>query len=342
MSYYDGTKILSMLDINRKQPELYMISTNRTGGKTTYFNRLMLNRFINKNKKFALLYRFNYEIEDAADTFFKDIKELFFPNDEMTSKTFSKNFVSLFFNGIECGYGIPLNAANLVKKKSHFFSDVDAILFDEFQSEDDVYLPDEITKFLSVHTSIARGRGKQHRYVPVYMISNPVSIINPYYNAFGITERLTDETRFLRGDGFVVEQGFVEAAAEAQKESGIYRALKDQQYSKFNVDGIYLNDNKSFIERPQGKSEYWLTIRCKNVDYGLHLYESLGIMYVDKNVDRTYPMKISVTTEDMKINYITLKANRMVLERLRYFFHHGAFRFKDLSCKQAILIALSN
>ena len=40
--YYDGTKLLSMLDINGKRPEIYMTTTNRTGGKTTYFGRLLV------------------------------------------------------------------------------------------------------------------------------------------------------------------------------------------------------------------------------------------------------------------------------------------------------------
>ena len=40
---------------------------------------------------------------------------------------------------------------------------------------------DEIRKFLSIHTSIARGKGEQVRHVPVYMLGNQVSIINPYY-----------------------------------------------------------------------------------------------------------------------------------------------------------------
>lgn len=34
--YYDATKLLSMLDINGKKPEIYMCTTNRTGGKTAY------------------------------------------------------------------------------------------------------------------------------------------------------------------------------------------------------------------------------------------------------------------------------------------------------------------
>jgi hypothetical protein len=95
------------------------------------------------------------------------------------------------------------------------------MLFDEFQSESNHYCVDEIKKLLSVHTSIARGNGEQIRYVPVFMLSNPVSIINPYYVELGISNRLHDDTKFLKGDGYVLENGFIETASKAQQESGM-------------------------------------------------------------------------------------------------------------------------
>ena len=54
------------------------------------------------------------------------------------------------------------------------------MIFDEFQSETNKYCADEIKKFLSIHTSVARGKGEQRRYVPVYMLSNQVSLILDY------------------------------------------------------------------------------------------------------------------------------------------------------------------
>jgi hypothetical protein len=93
------------------------------------------------------------------------------------------------------------------------------MIFDEFQSESNHYCSDEIKKFISIHTSVARGQGEQVRYVPVYMLSNPVSLINPYYVELGISNRLRDDTKFLRGHGFILEQGFIDSASVAQKES---------------------------------------------------------------------------------------------------------------------------
>lgn len=84
--YYDGTKLLSLKDINGETPEIYICTTNRTGGKTTYFGRLAINRYLNKGEKFGLLYRYNYELDSIADKFFKDIGQLFFSDYFMRSE----------------------------------------------------------------------------------------------------------------------------------------------------------------------------------------------------------------------------------------------------------------
>lgn len=342
MSYYDGTKLLSMKDINGKTPEIFMCTSNRTGGKTTYFGRLAVNKFLKYQKKFGLTYRFNYELDDICDKFYKDIGGLFFNGYEMTTKRRASGlFHELYLNDVSCGYAFALNGADQIKKYSHLFSDVDIMLFDEFQSETNHYCPDEVKKFISLHTSVARGQGKQVRYVPVYMMSNPVSIINPYYVAMGISNRLKDDTKFLRGDGFVLEQGFNESASVAQKESGFNRAFAGNEYVAYSSEAVYLNDSKAFIDRPVGNSRYICTLRYHGVDYGVKEYSELGIIYCDDKADRTFRTRITVTTEDHNINYVMLKRNDFFLSNLRVLFERGCFRFKDLRCKEAVLTALS-
>lgn len=341
-AYYDGTKLLSLTDINGNRPEIYMCTTNRTGGKTTYFGRLVVNRFLDKREKFGLLYRYNYELDDCAEKFFKDIGELFFNGYTMTSKKRAKGiYHELYLNGEPCGYAVSINSADQIKKNSHFFSDVKRLIFDEFQSESNTYCPNEIKKFVSVHTSMARGQGEQNRYLPVYMLSNPVSIINPYYVELGISSRLTDETRFLRGDGFVLEQGFVESAADAQKSSGFNKAFARNSYVAYSSESVYLNDNKAFVDRPQGVGRYMATLKYNGQTYGIREFAEAGVIYCDDRADETFPLKITVTTDDHELNYVMLKRNDLFLFNLRYYFERGCFRFKDLRCKEAVLKSLS-
>lgn len=340
--YYDGTKLLSMLDINGNKPEIYMCTTNRTGGKTTYFGRLCINRFLDKGEKFGLLYRYNYELDDIVEKFYKDLGSLFFPNYTMTSKRrASGTFQELFLNDKSCGYGLSLNNADQIKKYSHLFSDIQRMIFDEFQSETNHYCDNETKKFISIHTSIARGQGEQVRYVPVYMLSNPVSIINPYYVEMGISGRLKDDTKFLRGDGFVLEQGYIESASIEQKQSGFNRAFSKNSYTAYSSECVYLNDNKAFVEKPAGKSKYLCTLKYKGSDFALREYTESGLIYCDDKADSSFLTRISVTTDDHNINYVMLKRNDFFLSNLRYFFEHGCFRFKDMRCKEAVLSALS-
>lgn len=341
-NYYNGTKLLSLKDINGKKPEVYMCTSNRSAGKTTYFNRLVVNRFIKRGEKFALLYRFNYELDGCDEKFFKDIKELFFPDYDMLAvKKMKGIYQELYLNEEPCGYAISINSADQLKRNSHLFSDIDNIIFDEFQSEQNHYCDKEVEKFISIHNSIARGHGKQSRYVPVYMISNPVTILNPYYVAMDISTRLQKDTHFLRGDGFVLEQGYNETASKALKTSAFNRAFGSSDYIAYSAEGVYLQDDLSFVDTPSGRGKYVATIRYAGIDYGVREYPELGIVFCDKSVDYQYPLKITVDTADHKLNYVMVSSNFILIQKLRYYFEHGCMRFKDLQAKEAILKALS-
>ena len=346
-NFYDGTKLLSLMDINGERPEIYMCTTNRSGGKTTYFNRLLVNSWLKKKEKFCLIYRFNYELDDVSDKFFKDINSLFFREYNMKSERRANGIYHELFigkgeeDGVSCGYAISLNSADQIKKLSHYFSDTQRMLFDEFQSETNHYCNDEVTKFISIHTSIARGQGKQSRYLPVYMIANPVTILNPYYVEMDISTRLNGNTNFLKGDGFVLEQGYVDSASKAQATSAFNRAFARNKYNAYSAQGVYLNDNLSFIETPSGRNRYLCTLRYNGTDYAIREYTDAGILYCDDHADRTNPNKMSITTDDHNINYVMLKRNDLFVSNMRYYFDHGCFRFKDLKCKSAVLKMLS-
>jgi len=342
MSYYDGTKLLSMKDINGLKPELFLCTSNRTGGKTTYFNRMCVNGWKKKRKKFGVLVRYKYELDGFEQQFFKDIRGLFFPNDEMTSKLMKKGtYASLRLNDEECGYAIPVNCADSIKKVSHLLSDVGVLIMDEFQSETNNYCPNEVEKFMSIHTSLARGNGEQVRYLPVILISNPVTLLNPYYIALGVAPRIQSNMNFVRGDGFVLEQGYVESAAKAQMESAFNRAFAGNKYISYAAQGIYLNDNLTFIERPEGRSNYIATVKCGGKAFAIREFPEVGVMYCDDKADLTYPIKIAITTDDHSPGFRLRSGTDFFISTLRGYFDNGCFRFKNIECKDAVFRALS-
>lgn len=334
--FYDGTKLLSMKDLGGQTPEIFMSTSNRSAGKTTYFNRMVVNRFKNKGKKFILVYRFNYELVDCASKFFKEINKLFFKDDTMTEKRKANGiYVELFLNEQSCGYCVSINYADQLKKFSHLFADADCMLFDEFQSETNHYVPQEVSKFMSLHTSIARGGGEQVRYLPVYMISNAVSIINPYYMSMGIADRLQTNTNYLKGDGFVLEQGFYQNVAEKQVSSAFNRAFKNEQYLKFAAQNVYLNDNENLIEKMGGVSNYIVTLKNGSKFYGIRRFNDSGLFYVDNRADETYPDKIVSNAFEQDSGYMLLGRSNILIASLRKAFECGYVRFRNQECKTA-------
>lgn len=340
--YYNVDKLLNKLDINNKKPEVFIVTGNRSAGKTTDVTHKAIERYILKGKKVAWLYRYNYELDDVADKIFKDVKGLFYPNLEFSSRSKMKNiYHELYIGDKSIGYAISINSADQIKKNSHLFSDIDLIIFDEFQSESGHYCNKEIQKFVSIHTSIARGQGSQVRYVPIIMMSNTVSLINPYFVELDISNRLRANTKFLKGDGWVLEVTSNENAQIAQLNSAFNRAFSKNEYVRYSAMNTYLNDKTAFIESISGKSNYVITIKVGDKEYAVREYLEQGIIYVDTRVDKSFKFKICVTTDDHTINYVMLKRNDIMLSNLRYYFEKGCFRFKNLECKNATLKLLS-
>lgn len=336
--YYSGEKILSLKDINGKQPELYFICGDRSAGKTVFFNRYFIRRFLKNNEKFILLYRYKYELDNVANKFFAEIKNLFFPNLEMIDKKKAGGLYSeLYLNKKLCGYAIPINSADKLKTYSHLFADCTRLLFDEFQSENGKYCQDEVTKFISIHTSLSRGAGKQVKYLPCFLISNRVSLLNPYFAEIGISEKITKNTKFLRGDGYIVEMNRNESVRTLQKESAFNRAFANNKYIEYSSGDKELNDNDNFIEKMKGKNNYICTIAYNNERYSLTEYENAGIIYCGDTFDNTFPRVYSLTTDDHNINYVMLAKNSEFVRIMRDLYEKGCFRFKNLKCKNVVI-----
>ena len=143
--FYNGDELLSKTDKYWNKPEIYAALTNRSAGKTTFFNGYLVHKFIQKSQKFILLYRNKYEIERAANGFFNDINGLFYPDLFMYQETGIKNGFDILKIGLKrdekrehfetCGYCTSLAASELIKRYSHLLSDASVILMDELFPE---------------------------------------------------------------------------------------------------------------------------------------------------------------------------------------------------------------
>lgn len=332
--YYDCNKLLTMKDQGSNVPEIFMVSGNRTAGKTYSFKKRLVDRFMKYGEKFAILVRFGYEMDAIEETFFKDLQEIHYPKIQIRAEWVGRQlFKRLFIDDKECGYCVAINSADTIKKYSSVFVDVTKIFFDEFQSETGKYCPDEITKFISVHVSMARGGGSQTRYLPVYMASNAVTILNPYYSLFGISKRLTPNTKFLRGDGWVLEITYNENAANALANSAFGRAVAKHSYMQYATENKSLLDNANFVGKIKGHKSIFTVIVYNGKEFGVWSLDDGQFMYISTQTEPNWPMKITFKTEDHNISYLMQKRSDVYTKAMREMFNQGRLRFEDLECK---------
>lgn len=339
--FYNGCKLLSMLDLDGKKPEIFLCEGNRTAGKTFYFKRLLLRRFVKHGYKFMLLFRYSYELDDCEQAFFKDLEEVEFQGHEMTSDwAIDKICRNLYFDGKHCGYAMSMTNPDVIKKKSSMFVDVHSMFMDEFQSESNKYVPGEVGKFQSIHTSVARGGGKHSRYVPVYMASNGVTTMNPYFSAFGINKRLKPDTKFMRGNGWVLERTFNKEAATMLLDSAFARAFIDDVHMQYATGQEYLLDNDNFIGFIRGEKNLMCNIVYQGSELGVWKMKDKMIYLVSHQHDPKMGIKLAVNMKDHTDKTYFQKTGPYI-KGLADMFNAGRVFFEDLTCKQAFIDTVS-
>lgn len=286
--FYNFNEIWKRKDINGKKPLIYIVSTNRSGGKTTAFLKKAFDDNLNNNEECVIFYRKRTELA-GSEKIFEEMLEREYPSQSVVGKMMIDNLIYRIWREDDSGkyplgFAVAFKGTDDLKKYSPVFSKVTKCLLDEFQKEDGKYLKDECSLLLSSYTSIARGQGKQSRPVELYLLGNNISILNPYYFKLGITKRLKKDTKFMRGDGWVLEQGFNESASKALGENAVIRALSGERELSYLLSTEYLIDVDKFITTPSGKSRYICTIIYDDIKIGVREFEN-GEIHCNSKID---------------------------------------------------------
>lgn len=342
MNYYNPQQLLNKKDLDGAIPSIYIVTTNRSAGKTTSFLKKSLADYQNNKSQLVLLYRYNYELSACADIF-KDVMRLY-PEygEEMKAIPHARGlYYELFLDGETFGFAVSLSNPDALKKYSPIFADVQNMIFDEFQSETGKYLTKEVEKFQSVYLTIARGGGQQSRHVNVYMLGNMVTIMNPYFINLGIHKRLKDNTNFMRGNGWVAEFGFNESASNAIKNNTFFKAFSNEDYMNYSTEKVYLHDADIFIDKPKGRAKYLCTIMHDGTAYGVREYYDEGIIYISHKPDNSCKQVIAFKASDHNQQTIMLNHYSYLWKNIRDAFNNGYLRFDDMKAKSAIFDILS-
>lgn len=335
--YYSGYHVLLMNDLDNNIPEIYLISGNRTAGKTFFFKRLVTRFAIMTGGKFMFQVRKRTQLTSAGQSFIEDIQNCPDFTETFTLELSELTGVREIYYGGKCiGYITYLNYADDIKEASNMFNKVEIIFKDEFQlANPSGYCEDEIGKFRSIHKSVARSFGHSTRFVPCILVSNQISIINPYFLAFGITKRLGSKTRKLRGRGWVFTLIFNKEASSRAKESAFEKAFGGDAQSLSDNENIFMDDLSMIEKQDTSKMRTRIIFSENSVCYGL--WEGGEYIYISKKYDPSCRLKYAVDLKSVRDGFMIMSHGNPILLKLHQYFEKGLIKFEDIECKHAMI-----
>lgn len=289
-------------------------------GKSYGAKKFVINDFIKNGNQFVYVRRFKEELK-KIDKFYDDVGQEFAEHDMKVDG-------SLFFiDGEEAGTALALSTAKIEKSTPYPF--VKTIIFDEFILDNGFhkYLPDEVTNFLELYSTIARTRD-----VRVFFLSNALTITNPYFIYFDIS--LPYGKNFRAKDDILIEMVVDNEYTEKAKNTRFGKMISGTPYGNYAIENNFLRDSKDFIQKKTVNSKYFFTFTFKGEKYGVWTDYSIGVMYVSKDVDPSYRITFSFTLADHSPNTLLLKGSKSYfVETFIKAYKLGLVRFESVNIK---------
>lgn len=289
-------------------------------GKTYGAKQWALQRFLKTGEEFIYVRRYQTELKNIR-TFWDDMRDAF-PNHEL-EVTKQKE---LLCDGERAGRVIALSTAKV--QKSVPYPSVRTIIFDEFilDKGHHHYLPDEVTNFLELYSTIARLHD-----VRVIALSNALTITNPYFLYFTID--VPRDREFRVKDDILIQ--VVENSKYTQKarDTRFGRLIADTPYGNYAIENEFLRDKTDFIEKKTGESRYVYTLYYHEKSMGIWKDYTTGIYYFsdDYNPDG---MVYAASSKDHGDNRVLLEGKgRGLYPLLCRAYRWGRVRFENQNLK---------
>ena len=236
------------------------------------------------------------------------------------------------------GYFIALSMAQ--KVKSSAFPRVKSIIFDEVILEKGFtrYIPGEVTALLGFMDTVDR---KQDR-VTVYLLSNAVSIDNPYFLEWDIKPDETRNEQFVtRRNGFItIHFPDTEQFSKAVYQSKFGQFIQDTAYGEYSVGNKFSDNNTNLILQKDPKARYRFSLETKKGSFSVWKNPLSGVYYLQEKQPKDVDL-YTIVPEWMSEEKKLMPMNSKTLQSLRTAFRSANMFFDTPSTRNAF-IEISN
>lgn len=316
---------------------LFNFITGMRGGGKTYGALLygiedvyLKNKKRGKLSQFLYLRRMKTELEKLTTSrggrLFKAVEK------EYPDHVFKAESDVLYMDKEVIGYAQALSTGSLLK--SNPMPNVDLIIFDEFIIDNRGtyhYLPNEVTKFLDLYETVARGRD-----VKVVFLANAVTVTNPYFDYFNLNKPANGKIqRFGESKEILVENYVSPALSVMKKKTRFGSIISGTEYSDYAYDNEWLLDNYDFVEKKNQRCRYFMTLLYKDNVIGIWHDPKQWLYFVSNDVEKQCEIVYSVTLDDHTPNVMLFRAGKKMgwLKRLVEAYECGAVRYESMKLK---------
>lgn len=280
-TYYSLDRLLSY-------GAMFNIAVGARGlGKTYACKKRAIKRALDGGEEFVYLRRFQTELKHVS-TFFNDIRGEF-PEWELSVDGRKAKARPMGSDGewTTIGYFLALTAGATLKSVS--YPNVRTLIFDEFIIEEGTrhYLPAEVDTFLDLYSTIDRNNDR----VKVFMLSNAVRCVNPYF----IEWRIQTEKAFQRrGGGYLVcELIDNEAFAGEVSRTRFGKFIKETspEYASYAIDNLFSDDTEDLLGKKPPEARLIATLRTRTGE--VSLWHDDMMWYVQRKLPRDCNVRLA-------------------------------------------------
>ena len=229
--------------------------------------------------------------------------------------------------------------------KQRVFHNVYKIIYDEFIPEKGAKVIDnEITKFLIIAETAARGRSDARQTIGAIFISNMVSDDNIWAKAYNFKEKIRKDSKYItnKEKSYTVEKVYNKIVAEEVKKSPLGRfslgSGEGQAYYEYSQENK-TQDDLSFVEKLDGDMRYLFNIIYAGNYYAMKFSSRYGMYYfTDEGIDKDCKQCYAVTRKDHSLDtklITTVLKRRMTAVKLYY--GSGQIRFNSIISKNVFV-----
>lgn len=331
--FYDGREIFHRKDSEKKEPVCYIVTNNRTAGKTSF-----LALFSYKIKEmYGLESLFLVRGVTETDNYhrvYSDMSEMYGLGEPNTSITMRNLLNTLQIGGETIAHVASLKKYVQLKKFSPIFAKVGLVLMDEYQLEDGRFIKDEISAFHSICRTADRGGGKISKGIKILMMGNPVELLNPYLLEFGISEKYAFGMSYVSSPGVLAEFKLNLTAQSELQKSGLSRLFNNQNEYDFGISFLY--DDTHNMGKCKGKSSYMFTLCYGTSQYGVRKELTTGYVHIGGSVDPHCKKILAFREQDRFFNIGLLEKRDYTWNEMREAYKLCKLKFENFKAKKVI------